>query len=147
MATYGDAGIAKAASEVACKVRQGLSQQLRTLFDDSTLLAGKRLVSHYNSENLNSLRSAIRRGLKVQTAYTDRQGEVSQRTIWPFALGYFSGAIVLAAWCEKRNDFRHFDVTQLESLQLVQEVYPHTRHTLLRMWRNAGLDNMTLVYS
>ncbi len=66
---------------------------------------------------------------------------MSERTIWPFALGYFSGDIVLAAWCEKRNAFRHFDVTRLTFLQLVPESYPHSRHRLLQMWRSAGLDN------
>lgn len=142
VAVYGDAGIAKAASEVTGKIRQGLPPQLKTLFDDSTLLVGKTQVAHHNFENLNSLRSAIRRRQKIRTGYTDRSGNVSERTIWPFALGYFSGDIVLAAWCEKRNAFRHFDVTRFTSLQLMREGYPHSRHRLLRMWRSAGLDNI-----
>jgi len=141
VAAYGDAGIAKAASEVTGKIRQGLPAKLKTLFDDSTQLVGKTQVAHHNFENLNSLRSAIRRRQKIWTGYTDRLGNVSERTIWLFALGYFSGDIVLAAWCEKRNSFRHFDVTRLAFLQLVPESYPHSRHRLLRMWRSAGLDN------
>lgn len=143
VAVYGDAGIAEAASEVTGKIRQGLPPQLKTLFDDSTLLVGKTQVAHHNPEYLNSLRSAIRRRQKIQTGYTDRSGNVSERTIWPFALGYFSGDIVLAAWCEKRNAFRHFDVTRFTSLQLMREAYPHSRHRLLRMWRSASLDKIT----
>ncbi|OSN05355.1 DNA-binding protein [Lonsdalea britannica] len=141
VAEYGDAGIAKAAFEVTGKIRQGLPAKLKMLFDDSTLLVGKTQVAYPDVENLNSLRSAIRRRQKIRTGYTDRLGNVSERTIWPFALGYFSGDIVLAAWCEKRNAFRHFDVMRLTSLQLVQEGYPHSRHHLLRMWRSEGLDN------
>ncbi len=142
VATYGDKGIAKAASEVTGKVRHGLPPQLQTLFDDSSLLVGKRQEAHHNFENLSVVRSAIRWRRKIRAGYTDRLGNMSERTIWPFALGYFSGAIVLAAWCEKRNDFRHFDVTRLKSLQHLQEGYPHSRHSLLRIWRNAGLDNI-----
>lgn len=142
VAAYGDAGIAKAASEVTGKIRQGLPPQLKTLFDDSTLLVGKTQVAHHNPENLNSLRSAIRRRQKIRTGYIDTLGNVSERTIWPFALGYFSGDVVLAAWCEKRNAFRHFDVTRLISLQLVQKGYPLFRYRLLSMWRSADLDNL-----
>lgn len=142
VATYGDCSIAKAASEVTGKIRQGLPLQLQTIFDDSTLLVGKKEVVHHSFDDLNPLRNAIRLGRKVRTDYTDRLGNVSDRTIWPFALGYFSGAIVLAAWCEKRNAFRHFDVSRLTSIQVVQEGYPHSRHRLLRMWRSAGLDDI-----
>lgn len=141
VSAYGDAGIAKAASEVTGKIRQGLPSKLKTLFDESTQLVGRTQVAHHNFENLNSLRSAIRKRQKIRTDYTDRLGNVSERTIWPFALGYFSDDIVLAAWCEKRNAFRHFDVTRLTFLQLVSESYPHSRHRLLQMWRSAGLDN------
>lgn len=143
VAVYGDAGIAKAASEVAGKLRQVLSPQLKMLFDDSTLLVGKTQVAHHNPEYLNTLRSAIRRRQKIRTGYTDRTGNVTERTIWPFALGYFSGDLVLAAWCEKRNAFRHFNVSRFTSLQLMREGYPHSRHRLLRMWRSAGLDKIT----
>lgn len=142
VAACGDAGIAKAAAEVTGKLRQGLPPQLKMLFDDSTLLVGKIQATHHNAESLNILRSAIRRRQKIRTGYTDRLGNLSERTIWPFALGYFSGDIVLAAWCEKRNAFRHFDVTRLTCLQLAQEGYPYPRHRLLRMWRSAGLDNI-----
>lgn len=141
VATYGDQSIAKAASEVMGKVRQGMPPPSQILFDDSTLLVGKRQVVHHNVENLTTLRNSIRRRRKVRLVYTDRLGDRSERTIWPFALGYFPGAIVLAAWCEKRNDFRHFDVMRLESLQQLEEGYSRSRHSLLRRWRDEGLDN------
>ncbi|WP_426608391.1 helix-turn-helix transcriptional regulator [Pantoea anthophila] len=140
VSAYGDAGISKAASEVTGKIRQGLPAKLKTLFDESTQLVGKTLVAHHNFESLNSLRSAIRSKQKIRTGYTDRLGNVSERTIWPFALGYFTEDILLVAWCEKRNAFRHFDVTRLTLLQFVPETYPYSRHRLLQMWRSAGLD-------
>ena len=95
VATYGDRDIVKAASEVMGKVRQGLPSQLLALFDDSTLLVGKRPEDNQNSESLSFLRSAIRRRRKIRAGYTDRRGNMSERTLWPFALGYFSGAICL----------------------------------------------------
>ncbi|WP_329911272.1 YafY family protein [Serratia quinivorans] len=145
VATYGDADIAKAASEVAGKVIQGLPAQLQRIFEHSTLLVGKAKPTDKDYPNMTSLRSAIRRRLKVQIDYTDRAGNKSERAIWPFALGYVSGDIVLAAWCEYRNDFRHFNVAQLKSLQIMDEGYTHSRNKLLRMWRNAGLDTLVML--
>lgn len=137
---YGDADIAKAASEVAGKVRQSLPPQRQKLFEESTLLVGKAGAVNKAPQNMMLLRNAIRRRLKIQAGYTDRAGKESERIIWPFALGYLSGDIILAAWCEKRNDFRHFNVEQLSSLQLMDEAFPYARHQLLNMWRRAGLD-------
>jgi predicted DNA-binding transcriptional regulator YafY len=48
------------------------------------------------------------RGYKLGIDYCDLQGNVTQRTIWPLALGYFDHVRMLAAWCETRQDFRHF---------------------------------------
>ncbi|WP_017346181.1 helix-turn-helix transcriptional regulator [Pantoea sp. A4] len=146
VATHGDGEIAKAASEVTGKVRQNLPPQLQSLFDESTLLVGKRQNNVNNVENLNSLRNAIRQRRKIRVAYRDMMGNVSERTIWPFALGYFSSNIILAAWCEKRNSFRHFDLTRLTFIQILQDTYPHSRNILLRMWRSAGLDNQEPVH-
>lgn len=139
---YGDSDIAKAASEVAGKVRQSLTPKLQTVFENSTLRVGKRNGLRKAHHNMASLRSAIRRRVKIQTAYTDRSGKESERIIWPFALGYLSGEIILAAWCEQRDDFRHFNVAQLKSLQLMDDTYPHSRNRLLQRWRNAGLDKL-----
>lgn len=137
---YGDAGIAKAASEVKGKVSQGLPDELQTLFGNSTLLVGKAAPSSKVLPAPLLIRRAIRQRLKVRAVYTDRSGHVSERVIWPFAIGYFSGEIILAAWCELRNDFRHFDVSRLDGLDLLQNCYPHPRNKLISMWRQAGRD-------
>jgi len=142
VAIYGDADIAKAASEVTGKVRQGLPPHLQTLFENSTLLVGRAEPVNKEQHNVALIRSAIRRRVKVRTGYTDRSGNESERIIWPFALGYLSGDIILSAWCEKQNDFRHFNVAQLKAFQLMDESYPYSRNRLLCLWRSAGLDKL-----
>ncbi|SQJ08925.1 Probable transcription repressor NiaR [Serratia rubidaea] len=142
VAIFGDADIAKAASEVTGKVMQGLPPQLQALFENSTLLVGRADPVNKDQHHIALIRSAIRGRLKVRTSYTDRLGNQSERIIWPFALGYLSGEIILAAWCENRKDFRHFNVAKLKDFEIINECYPYSRNRLLCMWRNAGLDTI-----
>jgi len=141
VATYGDAEIGKAANEVAGKVMQSIPPPMQSLFEHATLLVG-RAETAVESEHVAGLRAAIRRQLKVSIRYTDRQGNTSERVIWPFALGYLSRDLLLAAWCETRGDFRHFAVAQIESVQQLACAAPHSRQRLLRMWREAGRDTL-----
>jgi len=55
--------------------------------------------------------------------------------IWPVALGYFEGAHVVAAWCELRDDFRHFRLDRIAALQVLDASPPRPRRELLKRWR------------
>ena len=66
----------------------------------------------------------------------NRQGhQVSQRTVWPFAMGFFRESRVMAAWCELRQEFRHFRADRVADLVDTGTCYPTRRHTLMRRWR------------
>jgi len=60
--------------------------------------------------------------------------------VWPFALGYFNDVRILAAWCEGRNDFRHFRTDRIVALERLDVRYPRRRAALLKAWRAAGAD-------
>jgi predicted DNA-binding transcriptional regulator YafY len=55
--------------------------------------------------------------------------------VWPVALGFFERIRMLAAWCELRQDFRHFRLDRIAALELTQERYPRHRRALLQEWR------------
>ena len=82
-----------------------------------------------------TIRLAIRRERKLHIEYRDASDRVTRRTIWPFALGYFRQARVVAAWCELRVALRHFRTDQIQSLSLGYERYPQRRAVLLAQWR------------
>lgn len=68
-------------------------------------------------------------------SYRDLKEELSERTVWPFALGYFEQVRVLVAWCELRQGFRHFRVDRIAWMQLEDNRYPKSRESLLKEWR------------
>ncbi len=84
---------------------------------------------------LADLRAAIRAERKLRLRYLDGEGKASDRVVWPFALGYFRDARMLAAWCETRADFRHFRVDRMESVERLDTPLPRPRRTLLAEWR------------
>ena len=55
--------------------------------------------------------------------------------VWPFALGFFQQARVVAAWCELRRDYRHFRTDRIAALELRDERYPRRRQAMLKEWR------------
>ena len=44
-------------------------------------------------------------------------------------------ALVLAAWCELRTDFRAFRVDRIQSVEAIGERYPRRRAALIKEWR------------
>ena len=66
----------------------------------------------------------------------DADGQATCRTIWPFAMAFFQTSRVLVAWCELRQDFRHFRADRVDCLRTTGERYPTHRHVLLQRWRD-----------
>ena len=87
--------------------------------------------------DLAPIRAAIRAERKLALAYRDAQGAMTERTIWPFGVGYFDEARVVMAWCELRQGFRHFRADRIASCQTLEARYPLGPRRLLKDWRLA----------
>lgn len=131
----GDAGLARAAADASAKIAAVLPADLRDAAMAAGLLAGPGPKAEPPAIDLSHLRSAIRSERKLRITYTDGDGRSSERTIWPVAIGFFDQARVLAAWCETRNDFRHFRADRIASADILTDRYPRRRAALLKAWR------------
>ncbi|MCP5085710.1 MAG: YafY family transcriptional regulator [Rhodobacteraceae bacterium] len=105
----GDAGLQRAASRVANKIEA---------IDDAPT---RFVVSSYGVEAeggglLSELRDAIRNSQALEVTYLSLDEASSTRSILPLALAYFAEVNLLAAWCELRQDFRHFRVDRIQSI-------------------------------
>lgn len=133
VALRGDASLRVAAADVLAKVTDVLPAALREKADDSGLLAVP--MAPAPLADLSGLRRAIRTERRLHIAYADADGRASTRTIWPIALAYFERTRILAAWCETRQDFRHFRTDRILRADLGSETYPRRRRVLLAEWR------------
>lgn len=130
-----DPALATAARDALTKIGAVLPADLRDRFDDVPLLIGPTAAPGDDDPILAQLRAALRTAHKVSIHYRDSHGATSQRVVWPCALGFFERVRVLVAWCELRDDFRHFRVDRVEALTVLDAGLPQRRQALLRAWR------------
>jgi predicted DNA-binding transcriptional regulator YafY len=130
-----DEPLARAAANAIAKIAAVLPDDLRERMDDSGLLAGPGSEPTEERIDLTPIRQAIRAERKLILRYVDAKGERSRRTVWPIVLGFFDRSRVLAAWCELRQDYRHFRTDRIIGLRLTDKRYPRRRRALMKEWR------------
>jgi len=134
-AAHADDALARAAADVVAKLRAVLPKDLRTVVDETALLAGTAAARPVEHIELSDVRRAIREQKKARIQYSNERGESSERTIWPLGLGFFQRARLVVAWCEMRADFRSFRTDRITSWETLPARLPRSRTALLREWR------------
>lgn len=132
-----DNRLSTAARDALNKIAAVLPDDLRDSVDTAALLVGPQQEPATDCIDLASVRKAIRSERKLDITYRDGNGSQSSRLIWPFALGFFDKVRVIVAWCELRQDFRHFRTDRLSRLEATDLRYPKRRQVLLKEWRDA----------
>jgi len=134
VAARADNMLAAAARDAMAKIAAVLPAAARAELDGSTLMIGPGRNPRA-APGLATIRQAMREERKVELRYRDGQGAASQRVIWPFALGFFDESQVVVAWCQLRQDYRHFRIDRADDLHLLDERYPRSRQILMKEWR------------
>jgi len=102
----GDKDLQAAARRVAAKIASVLPEVRADELDD-----GRLVVSDFGAPvaaDMRMLRSAVRNTRRLALVYRDERERLTERTCLPLAVIYYIEVMVLAAWCELREEFRHF---------------------------------------
>ncbi|MDO6581588.1 YafY family protein [Photobacterium sp. 2_MG-2023] len=137
VSAFGDVPMASAADSALAKVTAVLPADLVQGANEVPLRVGS--PAELATEDLTLFRKAIRLERKLAIRYRAADGKESNRVIWPFAIGYFAQGRILAAWCEQRQDFRHFRTEWVADALMMDQRYPRRRHALFREWRGKEL--------
>jgi len=135
VAQQADERLAMAARDALAKIANVLPPDLRSELESSALLVGPGARGKAGSVDLGVIRQAIRAEHKLDLAYRGSDDAVTERVVWPFALGFFESARIVAAWCELRKGFRHFRTDRIIRATASGARYPRRRHALLKEWR------------
>jgi predicted DNA-binding transcriptional regulator YafY len=136
-----DEGLKRAARGALAKIAAVLPPDRAEALDWPTMLAGAGATGEREGASLPLIREALGAERKLRLDYVDKEGRSSMRVVWPVALGFFDHARMLAAWCETREDFRHFRLDRMAAVAVLDERPPKRRRALLIDWRRAeGLD-------
>jgi predicted DNA-binding transcriptional regulator YafY len=133
---YDDARLSKAAGNALTKIAAVLPADLRQEIDSSYLYVVQARGATYSQIDPSLLRDAIRKEHKLRIAYRDDSGQETERVIWPFVIGFYEQHKTVGAWCELREDFRHFRIDRISTLSATGERLPRRRHALLKEWRD-----------
>ena len=135
VADRGDDRLGSAARNALAKIAAVLPEDLRQDLDNSTLLIGPGAKVTPDRIDLAIVRKSIRSERKLAIGYRTPDGAATERTVWPFALGFFDRVRVMLAWCELRQDIRAFRTDRISSLAETGQRYPRRRQALLKAWR------------
>ncbi len=84
--------------------------------------------------DMDLIRAACWDEFSLRITYRDLQDQVTSREIWPMGVSYGENKLLLLAHCRLRQDFRHFHVSRIESLERGTESFRPKRVSLLRQY-------------
>lgn len=137
-----DAQLAAAARDVLIKIEAMVPPHLRPYIAAPSTGVRPPLAPPPNPVSASLFREAIRRRLRLHLTYRSEAGDETARTVWPIILGYSDTQNLLVAWCELRQDFRHFRTDRIISANILDQPIPEPHAALLRRfeaWRAAQL--------
>lgn len=82
----------------------------------------------FNYEFLSLIQTAISEKKMVSLKYTNAKNESSTREIEPIGLIFYAFSWHLIAWCHVRNQYRDFNLTRIERLNILDKIFCKTDH-------------------
>jgi predicted DNA-binding transcriptional regulator YafY len=129
-----DPKLEAAAQSVLGKLAAVVPHQLQPQLVAAPLYVSEGSAPDVTGVDLSQLRNAIRETRKVAISYVDEEGRRTRRTIWPIAMAYYVDVTLVGAWCELRNDFRHFRVDRVLTSRLLDERFSADSRRLTAEW-------------
>lgn len=127
--------LARAALDVLAKLAAIVPDELRAMIDNPVTGTLPPMAKPDEAGiDVSKLRLWSRVGRVLSIHYVDEGGEATERTVWPFMVGYVTTQRVVVAWCELRSDFRLFRTDRIATVVFEDRRYPASSGTLRRRW-------------
>ena len=130
----GDAGLEAAAQSVLTKLKAAMPEALREHLASAPFHVWGTGAPTSAAADLSEIRVAIRTARKMRIDYVDLKGATSTRTICPVAVEYHVQATLICAWCELRNDYRHFRADRITGADVLAEGFAAVAGQLAAGW-------------
>jgi predicted DNA-binding transcriptional regulator YafY len=127
--------LSNAARDVVAKIAAVVPERLRPFIVEPSVGAKPTIGEQEERVDTSMLRSAIRNGVKLRLRYRSEAGEESERAVWPVILGYAETTRLLVAWCEMRQNFRHFRTDRIIEAEMLDERNGLRQGELRRRWQ------------
>jgi predicted DNA-binding transcriptional regulator YafY len=136
VAERGDPVLASAARDLIAKISAAVPQRLRSFIAEPTTGAPRGRILAPDGLDVAKVRLWIRDGRKIRVRYRSEDAQDTERVIWPVIIGYAETVHLLAAWCELRQDFRHFRMDRIVAAEFLDERHGCRLSDLRKRWRH-----------
>lgn len=127
---WGGAESVSAAKSALARIEAVLPAELAARVDAIALYAPGYKMPMAHRRLLDQLHAACLSRTVLEFSYTRLNEDASRaehRTVRPLALAFWSGVWTLAAWDERRNDFRTFRLDRIEKLEITSRNFTPKR--------------------
>jgi predicted DNA-binding transcriptional regulator YafY len=135
VADRGDPVLAGAARDLISKIATAVPEHLRPFIAVPSVGAPASRGVAADGLDIALTRAWIRNGRKIRIRYRGERAIESERTIWPTIIGYAETVRLLAAWCELRQNFRHFRTDRIVAAEFLEEPNGCRPGELRARWR------------
>ena len=118
-----DKSLARAANQAIAKIEHVIPDDLKPELARQDIIVPDFPADDKVSDQISIIRSSIKQQRKIAFAYTRADGNNSYRKVHPLGLFYWGKVWTLVAWCELRDDFRHFRLDRMIEIELLPEKY------------------------
>lgn len=129
-----DTGLLHAAERAGRKIASAIPAHAGPLIDRSLYASTWNAIPDSQTD-MQFFREAVRDEDRLCLHYRDGKGTESTRTVLPLAMIYYIDSIVLAAWCERRADFRHFRLDRIVKADRLNDPFNDRATALRKAWR------------
>ncbi len=119
----GDPALAKAADAALAKIIATLPERVQRQAIHAVQLTYRFEKRPAAPPSLALIREACWDERALDITYTDRDGNQTQRRIWPLSVVFLDRTLMLLAWCRLRQGFRRFHLASMSGVTLTPESF------------------------
>lgn len=127
----GDLGLERSASQAVAKISEVLPEDVQHV---APLRVSRWSAIPTSKIEARELRRFIRQEVELGISYVDLENRRTSRVIKPLALIYYIDAVLLAAWCDLRQAFRHFRIDRIEDCAPTGRDFRGLSDDLVKRW-------------
>lgn len=116
---WSDDELALASRTASAKILSVLPDKLKQQLESFPIFVPEIHTASEAATRGKMLRHATDAKLKIAIEYADQQGAKTSRCLQPLGQIFWGKVWTLVAWCELRNDYRHFRIDRIEKLTIL----------------------------
>ena len=128
----GDPALAKAAEAALAKITATLPERVQRQAIHAVQQTYRFEKRPAAPAHLAMIREACWEERALQMDYTDRDGSLTQRVVWPLSVVFLDRTLMLLAWCTLRQGFRRFHLGSMTGVLMTDISFRPRRVPLLR---------------